>query len=63
MLANHEGQDLIVHSKAVANMAMAEKLGLDKDLKEEVYSAGLYHDIGKAFPPFQEYVKNMGLSK
>jgi CRISPR-associated endonuclease Cas3-HD len=59
MLSNSKGHDLIQHLKATAIVAkaMANRLGLSDDLVNDVYIAGLLHDIGKAVPSFQSYMK------
>lgn len=57
MLANSDKKhDLIDHLETVAlvSRAMAEYLGLSKDLVEACYWAGRLHDIGKATGTFQE---------
>lgn len=41
--------DLLAHSRRVANLArrVARKLGLDDEQVQEIYIAGLLHDVGK----------------
>lgn len=58
MLSNQKGHDLIQHLKATANIArmMAIKLGLSEDLINKIYTAALFHDIGKCVPSFQKHM-------
>ena len=61
MLANKDKkQDLIEHSKAVANIAreMALFLGLESKLVTLSFWGGLLHDIGKAIPGFQAFLNS-----
>jgi putative nucleotidyltransferase with HDIG domain len=59
MLANSQGQDLINHLKATANLskAMGEYIGLSSEIVNKIYSAGLLHDIGKSLSYIQKYLK------
>ena len=69
MLANINQQDLIDHLHAVALVArtMGEKLGIETcvqagsktSLMEDIYTAALLHDIGKADLYFQKYLASM----
>ena len=59
-LANSNGQNLIMHLKATAKLsrAMAKKMGLSEEMQKKAEIAGLLHDIGKAVPSFQKYIKS-----
>lgn len=48
---------LVVHSKAVSIIAvmMAERLGLNDNLKSSIRIAALLHDIGKCYSEYQNY--------
>lgn len=50
------------HSKQVAEQAKesAELCGIDPQLLEAFYMAGLYHDAGKADPYFQSVLRSLG---
>ena len=61
MLANKDKkQDLVEHSKAVANVAkeMALFLGLESKFVTLSFWGGLLHDIGKAIPGFQVFLNS-----
>jgi CRISPR-associated endonuclease Cas3-HD len=59
-IANSQGQTLINHSLAVANLAraMAEYVGVSNDILDKIYCAGLLHDIGKVPCFIQDYLKS-----
>jgi len=59
LYANNSGQNLLEHLKAVSCLAaaMAQRLGLPTKLIESCRLAGLWHDIAKAIPEFQEYLQ------
>ncbi len=53
-------QSLCVHLRSVSNLASE---GLPDFLKEIAYYAGLWHDIGKYSPKWQDYLLNKGNMK
>lgn len=59
MLANSNGQDLLDHLKATANLskAMGEYIRLPVEIVDKIYSAGLLHDIGKSLSYIQDYLE------
>jgi len=59
LYANSSGQNLLEHLRAVSCLAtaMAQRLGLPAKLVEACRLAGLWHDLAKAIPEFQEYLQ------
>ena len=54
---NHHSKDVAVLSQAIGH-----KLGMDKTASEDLYYAGLVHDIGKCFVPDYILKKTTGLT-
>jgi len=59
LLAKSNGVTLAEHSRNVAEKAkeLAKDLGLNEELCDVAYVAGLCHDIGKAEPRIQQHLK------
>ena len=62
LLAKSNGCTLVSHLRAVSRLAehLAHRLGADANLVELCRIAGLVHDIGKAWPGFQQYLTTGG---
>lgn len=60
LLAKSNGATLVEHSRNVAKKAkeLAKGLGLNEELCDVVYVAGLCHDIGKAESRIQQHLKH-----
>lgn len=58
--SDSKGTSLEVHSRAVSKISvmMAERLGLDDNLKSIISTASLLHDIGKCYKVYQNYICN-----
>ena len=66
LLANSKKQDLSRHLKAIAYFCRAiyDTLGFEKtesynNMRVACYTAGLFHDIGKIDPEYQNWIRNI----